>query len=183
MNIGVTLNGAPVVSTAFEVHCELHRNLRRALTINLLTTLCDQPVHVRTSCLRQTFIQNVLIESVYEAIARRHFSIREFVNAAVLNVLTLTRQLHATLFDVQRILFKTCGERECRKLTSGDTCCFECPLLVRIEKFDLPFDHLPDVVRYSEFDLLDVNAQVPTAAVACRNQARLQKIVDGINHK
>ncbi len=56
-------------------------------------------------------------------------------------------------------------------------------MLVWIEKFDLSLDHLPDVVRHSKFDLVDVNAQVPTAGGTRDNQSRLQKVVDGIHHK
>src|SRR6185369_6651712 len=71
--------GAFVVSTTLKVHCELNRNLTRPFAVNLFTTICYEPVHLRASCFRQTFIQNVLIQSVYEPVPRRYFSIRQFV--------------------------------------------------------------------------------------------------------
>src|SRR4029079_10668234 len=109
------VRGTFVVSTALKVHRELHRHLTRAFTVNFFTPICYQPVHLRASCLGQTFIQNVLIQSVYKAVARRHFSVREFVNAAVLDVLSLARELDATFFHVERIFFESRCQRECRK--------------------------------------------------------------------
>src|ERR1043166_5250618 len=100
------------------------------------------------------------------------------MNAAILNVLPVTRELDAAIFYFSWILFESCDERECRKLDPCDTRCFHCSLLVGPEFFVLSFDHLPDVVRQPAFDVMDIDAQIPPAGIL-NNQARLQEVVDG----
>src|ERR1051325_3986696 len=104
------------------------------------------------------------------------------MNAAILNVLPVTRELDAAIFYFSWILFESCDEREGRKLDPCDTRCFQCSLLVGPEIIDLSFDHLPDVVRHADFDVIDIDAQVPPAGTL-NNQARLQEVVDGIHHE
>src|SRR6185369_4003061 len=115
------------------------RDLARALTINFLTAFRDLPVNLNAPCFRQTFVQNVLIQRVNEAISRRYFAVRQLVSAAILNVLPLTRELRTTFFHDERIFFESGGQRETGKLDTRHARCFECPLLITAEKFDLAF--------------------------------------------
>src|SRR5205085_6281016 len=92
------LHGPLVVGPAVKVHRQLAGNLTGALAVERLPTLPYSPVEPDSRRRRQPLVQRILIQNVYEAVPAYRFAVRQDLNAAALNELTLAGQLVAARF-------------------------------------------------------------------------------------
>ena len=94
------------------MHRQLASNFSGALAIKRFYVLAYSPVELSAPRCGHPFIKHVLIQSVYEAEPAHSFSIRLYVNTAILNKVTLTRKFVAPFFDSCSIITQRRRDRE-----------------------------------------------------------------------
>src|SRR5262245_57527292 len=101
-----------MVRSLLKVHRQLHRNVSGALAIKRFHVRAYSPVELSAPRCGQPLIKHVLIQSVYEAEPAYRFSIRLYVNTAILNKVTLTSEFVAPCFDRRSIITQRRRDRE-----------------------------------------------------------------------
>src|SRR5580765_359091 len=115
------------------MHRQLRRNFAGAFAIEFFSSLSYSPVQVDTPRWRDVFVQDVPIQCVYEAVATDRFSVREYLNAAILDELAAPRQFLASTFDSGQLLRQSGRHRQRGKLCAGYAGCLENAPLFRFE--------------------------------------------------
>src|SRR5215471_3496506 len=109
--------------------------------------LAHHQAEPRPAGLGHALIEDILIERVHEAVARRRRAVRHFDDGRLAQELLPPRHLFAHLLDLHRSFFQAGGHRGDIKLRPGHAGHFQRPPLVMAQTVYLFLDHLPDALR------------------------------------
>ena len=139
-----------VILAAFEMHSQLRGDFPDVVSVKILFTRPDPPMHLNAARQRYPFIQHVLIQGVPEAVPRHRGSFRNSNDISFMNELMLTSEFVTAGFYRRHIFIQCGGHGVYRELGSCDACGFESALLLGIEVIDVFLDHVLDTVGHAE---------------------------------
>src|SRR5215813_7978780 len=93
---------APVIPSPLKMHGHLSRHVAGLLPINSLAALAHYQMESRPASLGHALIEDILIERVHEAVARRRRAVRQFDDGRLAQELMSPRQFLAHLLDLHR---------------------------------------------------------------------------------